>query len=953
MTRKVTFTVSILALAFMIVTLVISLAQSSSFEVLSTSFKSSAGMDVYPGSRRAYLRIDVQYHGTEDAYSVTGYLKDLPPGISPSFGYGLTSPARDPNGTTKISISQGDIFYFDFYLDVNKGVEPDTYDLTLIVSYKIGTETKSENFRVSIAIAPYPELRIIAVDVSWNPGAYPRTIDASLRVTIRNVGTSDLRNAVAKLLLPEGFRPRELSTQVNPIVAGDQALIQFNDIDIDVGQGSYTAIIDINGTAQTPDGVTYNASASISISIKVEAVASELYVIKPLSAQWGEAQPRPSYPGSRYVPLTITLINGGEYDALGLIVRTSSQYLKPIKAEDTYPARIYPGDSCSLTFYFDVATYAYEKFNLVLDMEYWVDIGGGTLVRVSSRQHIQVFVEEYVGTQGEGIYVVSTGWLNNYNVFPNTDNATYQVVIANRLPFQLRGIKASLTLPLGFRGDMGSIATAYFDGPLTSYSSAALPFRVSVGNVKPGLYEATLTVDYIAESGGPGTRKVEHFNVKMRVIDDKDAIELISATWLASAVEPRTYGAVLRVDLRNNYIDSMNGVILEINLPRGFFSAIDNSSKIKIASTSPEIVQVAQNLPQSIEALISIIRATAISPQQSQQYPRGSTISFLVPLNVLVNSTGIYKATGTVSYIDSWGCRRECKVEVPLTVLGSARYVDVKLLGSMSIKSRYTNMTLVLQNLGSSPAYNVYLTIRATQSALGTSAPLLIATPSTIYLDMLEANATTSIPMVFAFNPLGYQSVMGATTVVNYGVAPLMVSISYKDANGYSHNFDVTVAVALEPFIDVVVRDLKAEASQGALEVSGTLINYGSATAYRLEVGARAGSSSSSSFIGDLEPGSQTAFRIRMQVPENVSDYVKLTISYYNIFNEYDKRELNVTITRIQPKVEEKPVAEAPIPFYGLLMIVLVIIFLALVGILVYRLYRSHMRRLRSGVSTQ
>jgi len=931
-------------------------ASSGNFSILSTTFKSSASTDVYPGSRRAHLRIDVQYLGQATIYAIAGQLK-VPNGISPSYGYGLTSPAKDLNGTAKSYAKPGDVFYFDFYLDVDKSVSPGTYDATLTISFRNETKPSeyfSESYSISIVIAQCPQLNLVVVDASWSPGAYPGTISTSLRVTVRNAGDCDLRNAIVKLRLPSGMSPEESTAYLGALARGDQATMQFSGIDIgeEVRPGGYSATLYIDGTAQTPDGVAYEASTTVPLAIEVDAPTADLYVLRLFSAQWGEARPSPAYPGSKYAPLTITIANVGKYDVTSLTAIASSQYLEPVKPEQVYSAMIYSGGSCSLTFYFNIKDYAPESFCVVVLLEYWVDLGGGTLVKVKQDQNIPIFVERYTGTESEGLYVVSCGWLNNYNVFPRTDNATYQVAVANRLPFPVRGLKASLALPPGFRGDRGSTASAYVDGPIQSYSTTTLSFRVSVDDVRPGTYKAALTLDYVLESGGPGARKVERYEVSLGVVSDSEALELVSASWLGSAAEPGTYGALLRVDVRNNYVDSMSGAVLELSLPRGFFCSIDNSSKVKVAPASPEIIRaVQQAIPQGLQPLISMLRSIALSPPQEQQYSRGDVISFLVPLNVLVDSTGTYLAVGNVSYVDSWGCVRKCQVEVPLVVLGSTKYVEVKFLGSLSAKSRYTNATLWLRNVGSSPVYNVELTIRPVQGI--TSAPLLIATPSTIYIDALGPNSQTAIPVTFAFNPTGYQSMMGTTTVVNYGVVPLTVSISYKDANGYSHSFDTTVAIALEPFIDIVVKDLRAEASGNILEVSGTLINYGSATAYRVEVKVWAGNGSSSTFVGDVDPGSQTAFRVRVPISESISDVATMSIGYYNIFNEHCVRELPISITRVQPKVEEKPAREAPPTFYGILTIALIAAFLVLVGFLIFRLYRSHMKRIQAEAVVQ
>ena len=281
-------------------------ASSGNFSILSTTFKSSASTDVYPGSRRAHLRIDVQYLGQATIYAIAGQLK-VPNGISPSYGYGLTSPAKDLNGTAKSYAKPGDVFYFDFYLDVDKSVSPGTYDATLTISFRNETKPSeyfSESYSISIVIAQCPQLNLVVVDASWSPGAYPGTISTSLRVTVRNAGDCDLRNAIVKLRLPSGMSPEESTAYLGALARGDQATMQFSGIDIgeEVRPGGYSATLYIDGTAQTPDGVAYEASTTVPLAIEVDAPTADLYVLRLFSAQWGEARPSPAYPGSKYAP---------------------------------------------------------------------------------------------------------------------------------------------------------------------------------------------------------------------------------------------------------------------------------------------------------------------------------------------------------------------------------------------------------------------------------------------------------------------------------------------------------------------------------------------------------------------------------------------------------------------------------------------------------------------------
>lgn len=918
-----------------------SIASTINFQILNVIWRTTANTPVYPGSTNTQLRIELKYNGSINIQACNGRLKELPLKITPSIGQGYVSPARNPNGTVATNIFPGDIIYFSYQLDIDRTIQPGNYKTKLIISYRIGANTVEETYEITLTVNPYPPIKISIIDAYLTPSLYPNTINTNLRITLMNRGESRITNGIIKVNLPSIFNPREIKTQAPLIDVNGQTTIELNDIDItgDAQPGLYTATIQLNATLQTMDGVNYNQTTTINFQLKIESTPQYLQILSPISIQWGEVRPTPTYQNTRYTALTITIINNGGYDAQGITTTIQSQYLKPIKPVGAYQGRLTTGGTCTITLYYDVNPYTPSNFNIQLTLSYWVDLGEGTMTKITSTHTININIEDM--PRGGGTEVVISSWQNNINVYPKTENATLQITIANKLPYTIRGLKLTLELPKGITGNIGEKSITYFNGPLQAYTQTTIPIQVSIGNIKPGKYKAKLTIDYIADTGGPGTRMIDQHEITINVMSDTEAIEVINTYWIQTSIEPKTYGAMLRIDVRNNYIDSMNGPIMEIHLPKGFVNAMDNKSNIiKITPLTQQAIQQLIQIPLDIQTLLTLMQT---STQQKQQYTKGETLTFIAPINVLTNKTGIYTANISISYIDGWGCKRKVETNIELPILGTIRYITAEVKGKINIQSRYTILNLTLNCIGSSPAYNVYITLRSLQTN-----PILIATPSTIYLDKLEVGKEVEIPIKFAYNPTASQTALGATTMINYGVIPISIQIQYRDASGNQHVYETTIAIAIEPYIDLIIKDLKSELTNGNLRVSGTIINYGSATAYRVKVQVKASGIKSETYIGDIEAGGQIAFRIDLSRIPMDTNTAQIEIGYQNIFNEHYTRSIETSITKIQKPVEIPPQeVQSPLTSWIIITIALTI-FLASMGIIIYKTYRSYMKKLKS-----
>jgi len=938
MNRKWTLTITLILTSITLIQNP-STAQTINFQILNIIWRTTANTPVYPGSINTQLRIEVKYNGSINIQACNGRLTELPKEITPSTGQGYISPARNPNGTVTTNILPGDIIYFTYQLDVNKTITPGNYKAKLIISYRAAGNIIEENYEITLTINPYPPIKISIIDAYLTPSSYPNTINTNLRITLMNKGESRITGGTIKLNLPSNFNPTEMKIQTPIIEVNEQTTINFNDIDIaeNTQPGLYTATIQLNATLQTRDGVTYNQTTMETLQIKVEPTPTNLRILSPITTQWGETRPTPTYQNTRYTALTITIMNNGGYDAQGITATVESQYLKPVKPVDTYQGRLTTGGTCTITLYYDVDPYTPSKFNIQITLSYWVDLGGGTMTKITSTHTQTINIEEM--PRGGGTEIISTTWQNNINVYPNTENATLQITIANKQPYTIRGLKATLKLPNGMSGNNGEYSTTYINGPIQSYATTTIPIQISIGEIKPGKYKAKLTLEYIAETGGPGTKFIDQHEITINVISDIEAIEVINVYWMQSTVEPGTYGATLRIDIRNNYIDAMNGPIMEIKLPKGFINAFDNKSNtIKITPVTQQAIQQLIQTPTNIQTILTLMQA---STQQKQQYTRGETLTFIAPINIHVNKTGIYHANITLSYIDGWGCKRTVEETIEIPILGATKFINAEISGRINIKSRYTTLNLTLNCIGSSPAYNVYITLRSLQTN-----PILIATPSNIYLEKLHGEI--NIPIKFAYNPTASQTALGATTMINYGVIPISIQIQYRDASGNQHTYETTIAVAIEPYIDLIIKELKAELTSGNLKISGTIINYGSATAYRVKVQTKTLKTKTigETYIGDIEAGGQAAFRIDLKGVMETEEKAEITIIYQNIFNEQYMRSIETEITKIEITTPIVKQEETPITSLHIITIA-VIIFLAIIGLISYKTYRNYMRKLK------
>jgi hypothetical protein len=849
-----------------------------------------------------------------------------------------TFTVKNPRASTGL-VNRGDRFTLTFTgISIPTNIQVGLYNGAVYADCSARTEdgvsysnTAILNVNVRVESPPPEEpLMVATVNTIYNGVPSPLLPSARgvvLRVHVINRLTDAINAMTVKITVPDGINVKAISgTYVNGMAAGGTCYVDVTvDVDSDVAEGRYYGVLEAT-YLKIVSGVSFLLKQTINFPINVESVHSYMSEFVLVSAYWGYPDPTPVYSISRYVPLTIRLVNNGRYDVQGVVVEAFSRHLAPIKGSEACATTVAGGGSCTAVLYFDINT---------IDLSVPVNVSVnyiftefGTHISVVRNFTVSLPVEVYPASESI-LSIVSAGWQNGVNVFPQTTNATYQVILANRAPYSISGTNLKLKLPEGITSKGQCEATSYIEGPIRSLATFTASFTISVGNVEAGVYDANLTVDCILLSGGPGVRRIENLTVQMPVNDDSSALEVVDSRWYEGAVGSYTYGAHLIILIRNVYVDGLHGAVLELNLPEGIYNAVDNSSHIKATPLSAQLQLPLQqqNLAEILNAFLS---AQQVNP--SQVYGRGDILTFTVALNLFDVKVGSYVLNGRLSYIDLWGGNRKIPLSVPVALLGKAGYIDVAMNRSISVRSRYVNTSLSIVNHGSTPMYDVYITVSPYQGT-----PILIASPSLSYVEKIAPEGKCTIPISLVYNPVGFYAQTGVASAITYGPVPLIVSVFYRDASGYYRTFNNSVTVVVEPFIELLIRNIRGTGTNSSSTITGIITNFGSSTAYRVEVELRIGEAAQSETIGDIGPGEEAAFRVDIGRYNNTA---LLTVSYYNIFNEREVKEMNVGITLREEAVPPTAQAEEW-PIERWVIVAGVIIFLVIATTMIYRMMKK------------
>jgi hypothetical protein len=214
--------------------------------------------------------------------------------------------------------------------------------------------------------------------------------------------------------------------------------------------------------------------------------------------------------------------------------------------------------------------------------------------------------------------------------------------------------------------------------------------------------------------------------------------------------------------------------------------------------------------------------------------------------------------------------------------------------------------------------------------------PNLVVRKSLYYIESIGAGSTKTINVSVYFNPVpSYQTPIPIT----YGSVPFVATIMFRDISGYQHSLNTTFSVIVEPFVYVELSDVKVTQRGSEIRASGTITNLGSATAQRMEAILAVGTETSKTFIGDVDPSSQTSFSITLYYPEKVNE-VQIVIRYRNAYNELEEMKYTFYV-EYEEVTTTPPPSETPFDLGKIIVVLGVVVFLVIVALVI----RSYLKR--------
>ncbi len=813
-------------------------------------------------------------------------------------------------------------------------------DLVAYVRLGDGYYRATSRIKVEAPLAGAEEPLLLANTTTLYEGGYapllPTARGVLLQLQLVNTKSYTITSITPRLELPEGFRARRVYGDCLRGVAPGSTCTLNIELDVDAKPGRYMARLVLNIVERVGDSV---APVSQEMLVPLLVAPPEAYTprVRVLNAYWGRAEPIVVYEHQRHVPVTVTLVNPGRYT-----VENVRLHLAPlnesIAAElDTVMCspRLAPGATCTATLWLDLANATSGVYLFRVRVDYTFTEYGAH-IPWEETYTVKLAVARYAG--GAGLALVDSGWANNWPVYPDTENATYTVTLANRWPFTVEGVELRLELPDGFTSEGSRVATAYVEGPVASLQTLSVSFRVTVGNVTPGEYTARLVARYVVMAGGQQLLWTDTFNVTLHVSSLSEAVTLLTPSWLGGAPEPPVYGAILVVGVRDDNVPRMRGPLLEVELPPGITCSLNNASRVVLApGTTPPPVQ-APTYPAGYQELLRYLGQLA--PQQPVgEYARGSILQFYLPLNILVDKPGVYVAKAYLNFIDQWDNVRRIPLAIPLRVHGASRIVEVSADPVIVFVNGTSTLRLRVRNVGTAPIHNTYIMV-VPQS------PVALPAEGPVYVGTIGPNQTIVVPVTLVYNPVKLVQLGGEA--LEYQSLPILITVAYRDALGYQHVFNTTVATIIQPFVHLALsQDTRAKLEDGRLTVSGAIINYGISTARSIRVLVEAGTARGSAFVGDLEPASQAAFRVDVEGVPAETKTVKLVISYLDNYGREHTRTFTLGVEHVKPK---KATTTTPQPRLVELaashwaVVVMVAVFLAVTAAAIILYLRRHGR---------
>ncbi len=805
---------------------------------------------------------------------------------------------RGPVTTTYTGVEYGDVISIDV-----GGLDVRAENITFLVKAAGVVSIGSGRTTVNTEILVHVEARntsitrnaliVTGVSILYNgqpaiivPGARGDVV----RVYLLNQAPYRIASVSAMLRIPYASVKSVEGSCLGGVAPGSQCYIDFVVwVDRGAPPGLYNATLELLYSIVEGSSVTLQRE-TLDIPLRVEPLTSVTPQLLVASAYW--ANGGLPYPESGVTRVNIVILNLGRWEARGVhgeLVVLEPRGVKSIASSAVCASPIAPGSSCTMTFTLLLGRFNSISITARLVLSQLVTTYGANTV-VTRVYTIRLPVARPPLPM---ITVGQHGWLNGWHVFPGTSNAVYTVVVGNTYPLPLSGITAWIEAP-GI-----SSKRVYASGPIQPYSSVELRIPVNVTRrVKPGIINATLVLVYTVASNGVEWRHVTLTPLEMRIDDVEDAVKLVEAYWVGGAVRSGMAGVHLRIVLRNNLVSQMRGAIIYVHLPQGFqYTLLNATVAVAVPGESHQSQSPLGGPPVPEAQLARLILSQGGFEAMLPSIPLGSFIVADTVLNLGRVKPGYYNMTLVLDFIDDWGTRHRWFGRVEVYVAGAPKLLLVETPAALEVANGVASMTIRVINIGSGPVMDAYLYVIP-------RVPLLVPNQTVFYLGVLHANESKVLNVTLYYNPTGL-STWGSSTA-RYSTIVFTYTIVYRDANGVLHVYNFTRGTQLLPFIEVRLgADTRAEQRGSRVIVGGTVLNTGIATAHSVTIEVIAGKHHGSTFIGDLDPGDQSAFQVEVGVEGRV-DRVKLVMRYLdNYGREYT---VNYTLPVYHPPPPATPV---------------------------------------------
>ncbi|MEM4535496.1 MAG: hypothetical protein QW764_05595, partial [Desulfurococcaceae archaeon] len=786
----------------------------------------------------------------------------------------------------------------------------------------------------------YREIRVGVERSTWQQSyAYPGSSGNNLVLVLYNSETElRVEDAVVEVVAPSGViypdKMKAYNVNVNP---GSLIEVVFSNILIPVSTepGVYQFVVRITGTLRARDGSFRYFEVLRYISVPVEnqsKLIPLLPVLEVVDVYWGEGTPIYVYPGSARAPLTIVLQNRGIVDAFNVHLYVESVTPNDVEALNSVTecaTRLLPGDTCVAVFYFNLSSSSSGLKTISLMAKYNVNLG--TNVLQTQRLTAKVHLPEYPA--GEGLVISSYMWLNNNPVFPRTRGAVLQLVIANLEPYTVYSVWVNLKTPECMSIREGTPGTLYVSGPLASLQTTTVSFTLDMNNCSVGLHRALVELDYFVQTAGGGVRKRAYHWVSILVQSDEDVIEFLASGWVTTPLEPPVHGAQLYLVFRNRELPSVHSPVLRLHLPPGIVDSRTNSS---VATALP----IGVSPQQAYTMLFGLPGDAARVIQQLVQQPvvqvvsKGEFIVYIVSLNIERVDSPQLTIPYTLSFVDHWGFVYEVSSNFTISLLTSPPLLEVRTLTPVVVFGNGTaHLDILLVNNYGAPVSNVYV-------ALIPEAGNAIPQGAVKYIEKLDSYSSVKLRYELVYNPVQVLATGGLA--VSPTSAVFRVAVLYVDIAGTPRSFNTTLSAMIAPFIELrLVPGATARYTRGSLLVSGVLANMGISAARSVVVYVKYGETEAMSIIGDVDPASQTPFRVEVRTPY-ADDTCKLVVKYRDIYGSIYEFEEEIRVVYVPEEVTQTPtVQQPPVDLFKLIIIILVAVFLSGVAYIIYRHTKS------------